>query len=965
MSPLRLDILKRFHFFRLCLLLLGLAILSIAPAQTAAAQTLAPPPVSIAPPPPPPKPPFLVRSYDGTKKCLDYGTPPSGSGSRVVIESLSVSSAASSTAPPPVASPSVFLNDCFAAHPIVVEEVNARHDVVLHAGNQVIGIHNPPEITVGGPPPPPQTEFALELQVPVTLAVSLSANQIFALDGDSIILASSRPCISTDSTLCAPPPPQLVVQVLNGSGINGTPLVVEPRNLADSEFWDFVATDNSGADPTSGFVHVATNYGLWNAVCASPMASAAGPPKNDDGTPAACSVFNAGWGSVIVITSPNDCSKVLGDVQDIGACIDLSAYAPLILPAGVTLRGNRRGTNFGPQLYAALYQEKGGYSPAISDAVCEWCVIQIHGDYVRITGLRLKGQSRAIAPVVQATQAIQVDFPGGPFPNYATTTEYISIIDHNDISDWEDATVNVSGGQLASYFTCDLIADDPGTLANVRIERNFLHHNERWSGGYASLMNQGARAVISKNTFLMNRHSIAADGEAHDEYRAWYNLVLSSVPDYPLDPCGFFLFNLTCFGVGGRQQDFDMHGTGPGGYGFIGGYRVDIAGNTFLGGNRYNFELRGHPCSVPHFRGNVTEDTEYEGGGQHAINLHHIGDPPVEVITQGPDVPSTPVTVLPYVPEPAPVAGDNGVNVVLASNNQFSNSSPAFSDPTAHLGVGDFDGDGTQDLFLATGTAWYYSPGGTAEWRFLSAKTDRIGTLLFGDFDGDGRTDVVAKNGDYLMVSWGGVSDWEHLNLNAISAPISDLAVGNFVNDFAGDQRDDIFWADGTSWYVSSGGSGHFNVVNTSSFRVKDLRFGDFDGDGKTDVFGVVDGSWSYSKSASGSWSSGFLQEALAPVAGLVVVDLNGDGFADVATNSHNNWTISYGGRGNWVHYQINDTEACPSAEPPLTQVPAIGRFDGNPGADVLLWAGIDSNELCIASGGTVGLQPYSRQDMR
>jgi hypothetical protein len=81
---------------------------------------------------------FSVRDYAG--KCLDYGSPWQGGG------------------------PTVFLNDCTAAHVIGVEEINSRHEVILHAGSQVIGIHNPPVSTLGGAAPPPPTEYALELQ---------------------------------------------------------------------------------------------------------------------------------------------------------------------------------------------------------------------------------------------------------------------------------------------------------------------------------------------------------------------------------------------------------------------------------------------------------------------------------------------------------------------------------------------------------------------------------------------------------------------------------------------------------------------------------------------------------------------------------------------------------------------------------------------------------------------------------
>jgi VCBS repeat protein len=907
---------------------------------------------------------FYIHSYSG--KCLDYGIAPNGS------------------------SATVFLNDCALAHPVGVIEVDDQHDVILYAGSQVIGIHNPPVVTQGGPPPPPQTEFALELQA-YNPILATTGNQIFALDGDSIILAHSRPCINTDSPpLCPPPPPQLVVQVQNARGASGSPLVAGARNLADSEFWDFKALDGSDRDPTNGFVPVATAAQLWNAVCASVVqptrmrqvmaTEADGPPliddpgQPDDGLPAPCDTFNAGRGSVIVISSPNACSSVggaePGDVQDIGACINLSDYAPLVLPAGVTLRGNRRGTNFGPQLFAARYTER---------APCGWCMIEIHGDYVRITGLRLRGQSRSEDAANYTTHGIEVDYPQ-PSVNDASVTEFIAMIDHNDLSDWEEATVTVNGGHhnLGDYFNCVGVANDQRTQDNVRIERNFLHHNERDGAGYGA-HTSGGRAVIVGNTFLMNRHAIASGGEGHSQYRAWYNLVLSPVPQY------------TVLGFGSPQQDFDMHGSSKDdpGYGGIGGNEVDIAGNTFLGGDRWNFELRGSPCvSVDYFRDNVTKrnrDSDFFGNGG-TINLHNVGGP-ISTIQQGSEVPSTPVTVPPYNPPTS-----YGNPVVLAANNQYSDSSPGFSDPTVHLGVGDFDGDGDDDLFLATGTAWYYSPAGAREWRFLNAKTHTIDQLLFGDFDGDGRTDVVTLRGGQFLVSWGGVSDWEVLNpdptggrLLLLPSAITAMAVG----DFDGDGHADIFWADGATWWISYGGNTPFvQVIVASNLLVKDLRFGDFDGNGTTDVFGVVNGNWmvrygpKFFQGDLGGWQ--LLRPALTnTVDGLIVGDFTGSGRVGVAMScfsftSPGCWQVSAGGIQDWHPYTIGSW---------ATDLAAVGHFLGRVDAsqrlvpvDLLFWNDASplanfiamcdpsvevGTGLCLSVGGIVPSYRYTSQDMR
>ena len=150
--------------------------------------------------------------------------------------------------------------------------------------------------------------------------------------------------------------------------------------------------------------------------------------------------------------------------------------------------------------------------------------------------------------------------------------------------------------------------------------------------------------------------------------------------------------------------------------------------------------------------------------------------------------------------------------------------------------VGDFDGDGKDDVFMATGAAWYYSPGGNAEWRFLSAKTETADMLLIGDFDGDGRADVFKQSGDDWYVSWGGRSDWKLLSTNhRVNMTAPDSGIVDFViGDFVSDKRADVFFADGQNWWVSDGGVAPFALYAASSFLKPDLAFGVFDNNGKT-----------------------------------------------------------------------------------------------------------------------------------
>ena len=93
-------------------------------------------------------------------------------------------------------------------------------------------------------------------------------------------------------------------------------------------------------------------------------------------------------------------------------------------------------------------------------------------------------------------------------------------------------------------------------------------------------------------------------------------------------------------------------------------------------------------------------------------------------------------------------------------------------------------------------------------------------------------------------------------------------------------------------------------------------------------------------------------------VAGLIVADFNGDRRADVATSSGLLnifvWKVSYSGTDDWTTLR--------TASRPLASVAAVGRFDGNASADVLLW---HSDYLDIATRGAGNSNRHSREDMR
>jgi hypothetical protein len=638
----------------------------------------------------------------------------------------------------------------------------------------------------------------------------------------------------------------LVVELKDGRTRGSTPIVIGDRDLDDAEFWSFVAVDGTNKKPTQGFV-TASN--------ASELKARADA---------------ASWGTVI---------EIEGDVS-----IPLDNVAAVQVRSGVTIRGDRRGIRPGAELTFDTYPQIGR-------------MLEVTGDYARVTGLRLRGPSPT-KDVRDWTTGVLVD------DNLYDWT----IIDHNELSGWTQAAVEVTSHTAYNASTdteCD--PNLPVGARTTRVFRNFLHHNARAGLGYGVVLARNGFATILGNTFLYNRHAIAADGMRGTGYRAYDNLVLSDGPEYS-------------FGI--AEHDFDMHGSDPSSHhtGGIAGSDVAILTNTFLGGDRHAYDVRGEPCALHSFRANVSRQNRPE-------TIHWYGQ---------------------YSPTAPP---PSWLEII---GNRFN--SP---DPTRKLGKGDFDGDGSQDLFLATGAAWYYAPGGVAEWRYLKTHSDAIDYLLFGDVDGDGRTDVVNKYESEWFVHWAGASKREKINEH--DGSISDFALA----DFNGDGRADLFHTNGSQWLVSYSSTAPFTQLGyPSPYRLADLRLGDFNADGETDVFAVIGTTWFVRYSGQLSWDP--LRSALTPsVANLLIADFDGNGRSDVVVSNSTTWKVSRDGVHGWTTLRSSGLLA-------LKDAAAIGDFDGTPGADVLAWefsyppfTDADSRYLAVFPQGSVDPYRYSRNHMR
>ncbi|WP_433933887.1 FG-GAP-like repeat-containing protein [Sorangium cellulosum] len=238
--------------------------------------------------------------------------------------------------------------------------------------------------------------------------------------------------------------------------------------------------------------------------------------------------------------------------------------------------------------------------------------------------------------------------------------------------------------------------------------------------------------------------------------------------------------------------------------------------------------------------------------------------------------------------------------------------------PLSELRVGDFNGDGKDDIFRADGSAWYYSSGGTGGWTLLRNSGYTISDLRFADFNGDGKTDVFNADGSAWWVCYGGTGSWTQLNASSVG--LSDLRFA----DFNGDGKDDVFRATGSAWQMSSGGTGGWTQLNASSVTVSDLRFADFNGDGKDDVFRATGSAWQMSSGGTGAWTQ--LNASSIPVSDLKFADFNGDGKADAFRATGTTWQMSSGATAGWS--TLN------TASSTLSQV-ALGDFNADGKADV------------------------------
>ncbi|MEV0455894.1 FG-GAP-like repeat-containing protein [Catellatospora methionotrophica] len=570
------------------------------------------------------------------------------------------------------------------------------------------------------------------------------------------------------------------------------------------------------------------------------------------------------------IAEPNSAVTIAGHVN-----LDLSGYKDLLIAPGVHIMGDRSVHPTGPRIYTSSVPtylfDIGGEQEGPSDNV-------------RISGIRFDGGGgnqpiRSVGISIRSSVNVEVD--------------------NNEFYGWGGAAVEVK----------DPWNDRIG-LANasaVRVHGNYFHDNQmpnQLPTGYGIVVSNGGYALIDKNVFYNNRHSIAGDGSPGSGYLLYRSLILANN------------------GVNEDEQQIDMHARnncGDGHYncGPAGEY-MDIRYNSVQHVKGRSFFVRGRPSMRADVAYNVFALSEF------AALRQNEGD-------------------------------------MKVWDNKFSH--PITNDSRRC----DFDDDGNLDNFLATGVTWWYqSTLQGNRWIYLNQSAKSSAEITLGDVTGDGRCDVTAagvvypggkapnRGSDVLWRKSNGTEPLVWQVSTAGQVPIvrrPDLLAGADqilgTGDFDGDGDSDVLTRDpaGKVYRVlmDDGIATHRDLLITW-IGTTAAGIADFDGDGADDVL------WRRPTGKLELWLSAMPMRASIPslnnggaaiedslqVRG--VGDFNGDGRADILFRHLNGqvsiWLMN---GGVWLaEWRPGDPDSRGA-----WQISSVGDFDGDRRSDIL-WRGVD-----------------------
>jgi hypothetical protein len=445
----------------------------------------------------------------------------------------------------------------------------------------------------------------------------------------------------------------------------------------------------------------------------------------------------------------------------------------------------------------------------------------------------------------------------------------------------------------------------------VRIFGNYLHHNQHPSSGghaagYGVVVGTGAWAQIYENLFDFNRHATSSTWDAGG-YDAHHNLISKGGG-----------YHRTILGKDFYTHQLDIHGHDDPWY--TGEYKGGEAGVKF------NFSEN----SVQYRR-----DTALYVRGTPRMSVLIDGNVFAHPGLEADDLFDDAITIWDR--------DDIGDTIILGNDNV------ADYDSYLRSSVCDFDGDGIDDLFLATGRTWWFSSMGEFPWTYLSARHETIDEVRLGYFDMGNKCDVLTEDGGNWWLSSGGIEWWQ--DLGSFGVPFEEVRFGRF-DPAARDHRPGV--TKRTTHAFWRGPNGEWNIrgvfddpdwhyIGGSGFSLDQLNFGDFNGDGVTDILGYENGKWAYSDAGRSPWIP--LNNALSNnPASLAIVDLDNNNIDDVlglrvqpnlsGTKLTFTWWVSDDGRTPW---RMLSSKTFPLEVGGLPVMAFVGRFGVSPGGGTLI----------------------------
>ena len=330
-----------------------------------------------------------------------------------------------------------------------------------------------------------------------------------------------------------------------------------------------------------------------------------------------------------------------------------------------------------------------------------------------------------------------------------------------------------------------------------------------------------------------------------------------------------------------------------------------------------------------------------------------------------------------------------GVSVLFGDGNggfPVGEQYQAFASPTYNLvssltntlAIGDFDGDGNEDVVL---TDTYDSEltllRGTGGGEFDGPKYRHVTTpvvdVAAADFDGDGTEDWVTISSAYqtqdplLSVFIGDGQRGFALRTDYPIGPSDVIAVGDLDNDGDPDIAVNqnrlellLFLNDGNGLFEQGP-----TQTTTAGFAVRSLQIADVNGDGFNDLIASASGGSSiYYGSSSGVFSTPAVPTASTTgndFSRQAVADFNGDGFLDIAspTNSTAGFNILLStANGSYKPNTTTFTNGSVVAYLAHGDVDADGDLDlytvTNLGAVASLWRNDGTGSFSLSMSGTI-----------